>query len=245
MKTFAPLFTLAVLAAALLFSLGSVDAQNDDERGERGERSVRTLSGFDSVHVHGGVDVRVRQDDDFLIEVYGPAEDLITELNGSTLEIHPVRGAGNFFGIFNGNLDLDVAVTLPELKAVWASGGSDVNSVGTISGETMEIGTSGGSDLTMQLQIDAIEVSTSGGSDVNLSGEVGVATLNASGGSDLNARDLSAREVQVQSSGGSDTLIDVSERLYGKASGGSDVIYTGNPSMVDVDVSGGADLTRR
>jgi hypothetical protein len=60
-----------------------------------------------------------------------------------------------------------------------------------------------------------------------------------------NASGLTAEEADVDSSGGSDLAIAVSQKISGEASGGSDVTYTGQPGTVTVNTSGGAELHHR
>lgn len=234
----------AILAGALVVVLSITFRPLDAQNG--GEREIRSVRDFDSIVVGGSIDLTIRQSDEFLVEVLasdGDLEDVITDVDGSTLAIRSRPGAGNFFGLFP--TGAEVAVSLPVLSSVRASGGSDVTGLGVITGEALRISTSGGSDLDLAVDLQSLEVSTSGGSDVYLSGTVASAQFSASGGSDLDARSLEANEVQISSSGGSDAFVRVSDRLTGRASGGSDVIYSGEPSVVNVNVSGGADLVRR
>jgi hypothetical protein len=93
--------------------------------------------------------------------------------------------------------------------------------------------------------VSELEAMSSGGSDLRLSGTADSVAIQASGGSDIDARDLRARAVDIQTSGGSDAVIDVSERLVAQASGGSDIVYSGNPATADIDEGGGAGVTRR
>lgn len=240
MKATAWIYCVGLIVLAVVFSYRSADAQHD------GASDIRELSGFDSIQVGGGFDVHVVLGDQFLVEVFAGSSQLnhvITEVHGSTLEIRGNRGGGNFFGLFPAGGEINV--TLPALSAVRASGGSDVVGLGQISGESLNITASGGADVTLDIDVDSLEVMTSGGSDVNLSGETDFATLKSSGGSDVNARTLSARDAQVQTSGGSDVSISVTGRLFGSVAGGSDVSYFGAPETIDVNVSGGGDLTGR
>jgi hypothetical protein len=78
-----------------------------------------------------------------------------------------------------------------------------------------------------------------------LNGTARSARIRSSGGSDLDASELTADEVDVDSSGGSDVMIAVRSSIVGSASGGSDVVYSGEPRTVDVDASGGSDVRRR
>jgi hypothetical protein len=240
MKTTAWIYSVGLIVLAIAFSYGSADAQND------AARDVRDLRGFDTIEVGGGFDVHLLQGDQFLVEVFaaeGELDHVITEIHGTTLEIRGSRGGGRFFGLFPSGGQIDV--TLPELKAVRAMGGSDVMGLAKISVESLEIVASGGADVTLDVDVDALDVVASGGADVNLSGNADFAALKTSGGSDVNARSLSARDVQVQTSGGSDARIAVTGRLSGSVSGGSDVSYFGEPETIDVKVSGGGDLSGR
>lgn len=240
MKTTAWIYSVGLIVLAAAFSFGPADARND------GASDIRDIRGFDSIEVGGGFDLHVLQGDQFVVEVFGSEGQLdavITELKGSTLQIRGNRGSRKFFGLFPASGEVDV--TLPNLTAVRASGGSDVIGLGKISGESLNITASGSADVTLDIDIDSLEVLTSGGSDVNLTGSADFAAVKSSGGSDVNARLLSAHDVQVQTSGGSDVSISVSGRLSGTVSGGSDVSYFGIPETIDVNVSGGGDLSAR
>ena len=234
---FGSMLTIGSVVLALAFRALPVDAQ---------ERQVRDLRDFNAIDVGGGIDVDIRQGRSFLVEISAPEDELdnlLIEVKDSTLEIRRPRESGGFFGLWAS--DLSVNVTLPELKSLFASGGADVSAGETIFGETLSISASGGSEIDMHIDVTELEISTSGGSDVYIEGTAESAQIRTSGGSDLNAGQLNAREVHVQTSGGSDTYISVVDRIEGTASGGSDIVYTGNPQIVDVNASGGADVTHR
>ena len=206
------------------------------------QTETRPLTNFRAIAVGGGIDLLVRQGDRFVVEV--SAEDLadiITEVRDGRLEIgRPKRS-----GFFNWGDVGSVRVTLPSLESLSASGGSDVDSEGTFFGDKLELVASGGSDLTIDVSVTDLSVEASGGSDVRLSGSAHSARVESSGGSDLNATQLTANEANVNSSGGSDLAIAVRDKLVANASGGSDISYTGEPSSVNVDSSGGAEVHRR
>jgi hypothetical protein len=226
----------AALATALMAVLSASLPANAQQT------ETRSLEGFDSIAVGGGIDLFVRRGDRFVVEV--TAEDLadiVTEVRDGTLQIGRPKRSGFFSW---GDLG-SVRVTLPSLASLTASGGSDVDSEGTFSGDQLQLAASGGSDLTIDVSVDTLSVEASGGSDVRLSGSARSAHLESSGGSDLNATQFTADEANVNSSGGSDLAIAVRDKLVANASGGSDVSYTGEPSSVNVNSSGGADVHRR
>ena len=227
---------VALLSLVVSFFLASAVIVAQDAQ-------VRELDGFDAIAVGGGIDVQVQQGDRFLVEVEGDdADEVTTEVRSGTLHIGVDR---SFFGIFDWGSDADVRIVMPVVRSIVASGGSDITSVGTISGKELNVQSSGGSDVSLAVSVDNVTVQTSGGADVELSGTAGMAALQTSGGSDMNARALVARAANVQSSGGSDIEITVSDSIVARASGGSDITYLGEPSAVDVSSSGGGDVRHR
>jgi len=232
-----------VLASAfVIFPLTLItveaEAQNTD---------LRDVPEFDSIVVANGLDVEIRQGDAFRVEIMespADARSILTEVTGTTLEIRRDQRSQRFFGLFEWFApNPTVEVTLPSLESISSLGGSNVRTTGVITGPSLTVKAVNGSDVEIEVRVDTLQVTSSGGSDVRLAGTADSATLETSGGSDLSAADFTAREVYVQTSGGSDAVFTVNERVVGSASGGSDIIYRGNPAVVDVDVSGGADVT--
>jgi hypothetical protein len=90
-----------------------------------------------------------------------------------------------------------------------------------------------------------LEVDVSGGADVILIGSTEYLKAETSGGSDLKAMDLIAQRAELRASGGSDIKIHVEDELDAKASGGADIIYTGNPGIVNTSTSASGDIKQR
>ena len=227
---------LTVSVVVLSFVAASAGAQ---------QRHSRALTGFDSIEVGGGIDLFVRTGGGFAVEVQASEEDaakVVTEIVGKTLQINRKSS----FGFFHGGGDLgSVHVTLPALVSLDASGGSDVNAEGTISSDNLRVVASGGSDVTIDVAAGVLDIEASGGSDMRVSGSARSARVESSGGSDLNASALNVDEAEVESSGGSDLRIAVRQKIAGDASGGSDITYIGQPSSVNVNTSGGAEVHHR
>jgi len=230
-----PLARTLILAGILAAPL-AVQAQN---------AGIRNLSGFDSVQTSNGIDLNVTQGDSFRVEVVASAANLpkiLTEVEDDTLVIRLDRQGFSGFGLFGG---AHVNVTMPVVRSLSASGGSDLRSEGVLTGDSLSVAASGGSDVSLDLRFESLEATASGGSDMRLKGEVASLTTQAAGGSDLDAHSLTARNATIGSSGGSDSVITVTEVLAVNAAGGSDVVYFGNPSSVNVNASGGSDVIGR
>jgi hypothetical protein len=230
-----PLARTLILAGILAAPL-AVQAQS---------AGIRNLSGFDSVQTSNGIDLNVTQGESFRVEVIASAANIpkiLTEVEDHTLVIRLDRAGFSGFGLFGG---AHVNVTMPAVRSLSASGGSDIRSENILTGDSLRVLASGGSDVSLDLAFESLEATVSGGSDMRLTGEVGNLSTQASGGSDLNGRALTAKNATIGSSGGSDTWITVTEVLAVTAAGGSDVAYFGSPGSVSVNASGGSDVIGR
>lgn len=209
------------------------------------DQETRELTGFDAIEVSGGIDLLVRQSEGFVVEVKsdeGELDEILTEVRGRTLEI---RRKSSFNFLDWGGVHGSVTVRLPALVSLTASGGSEVRAEGTVTGNILELVSSGGSDLAIDVAVADLNVEASGGSDMSLSGTARSARVQSSGGSDLNAGRLTAETADLESSGGSNLSIAVRDGIVANASGGSDIIYSGEPRSVKVNASGGGSVTRR
>jgi hypothetical protein len=236
MKTGISVLTIVALAPlALVFS-----------RASGTERENRSVGDFDSISVGGSIDLQVRQGSPQSVEVEstdGSLSHVVTEVRNGTLRVHhdPTWWAAAGWQRHRHI----VRVTLPRLVELEASGGTNVTSPGTITGDRFELQTSGGADVKLEVAVDSLEVRTSGGSDVSLSGRASTASLRSSGGSDLDASHLAAETAHLASSGGSDLSFGESTTLVAHASGGSDISYHGEPRSLSVSTSGGGGVARR
>lgn len=208
------------------------------------QRDVRNLSGFHSVSVGGGLDLFLSRGDTFSVEVDTDEEpsEIITEVRDGTLDVRRDR---SWFGFFGDHDEGEVYVTMPTLQALTASGGSDVRAEGSFAGDALRVTASGGSDIELNAAVNSVDIQASGGSDVELTGSARSARVQSSGGSDVDAVGFTADEANVESSGGSDVSISVRNSIAGHASGGSDITYAGQPGSVNVEASGGGEVTRR
>ncbi|MDY6984345.1 MAG: DUF2807 domain-containing protein, partial [Pseudomonadota bacterium] len=146
---------------------------------------------------------------------------------------------------FMRDADMKVSVTLPELTRIRTSGGADVRGQSPFTGDDLELRSSGGSNITLDLQYDSIDARTSGGSTMHLTGAANRGMLTSSGGSRQNNDDLAIKEAELRSSGGSTLNVGVIDELQARASGGSNIRYEGDPLVRDIDESGGANVRRR
>jgi hypothetical protein len=226
----------------IVLSCVSPLAQADTER--------RDVANFTEVAVSGDIDVELVQGAEFGVQVEADdTDDITTEVVGDTLRIY--KGSSwhwysfGLISLFMDDDDMKATVTLPKLTRVRTSGAAAVHSESTFVGNDLELGTSGGSSITLDINYDSVDAQSSGGSRMHLSGTVNMGKLRSSGGSRQNAEDLAIKDADLRSSGGSNLNVGVVEVLTARASGGSDIRYEGDPQIRDSRESGGGDITSR
>jgi hypothetical protein len=228
-----------ILAGFALLSIIAGYSQTGDDN-----LQTRNVSGFQGIEVSGGIDLYLSSGPESVAvsaSSVSVRDHIITEVVNGTLRIHMEK---NWFHEF-GNTKRKAYVSIPTLKNLGASGGSDVYLQKEITGEDIDINLSGGSDLKGKLNANHLYINQSGGSDVNLSGNVQNLKVEASGGSDLDGYGLVTDYANLNASGGSDSHLTVNKELRIVASGGSDVSYRGAASVKEIKSSGSSSVTHK
>lgn len=206
---------------------------------------TRNVSDFNAIKVSAGIDLYLKMGDTEEVTVVADddiIEKIITEVKDGTLKIYMKQNNG--WNNWN-RKSRKVYVRVKELNQLHASSGSDVKSDNTLTGETLDVKTSSGSDVNIDIHYKNFSVDASSGSDARISGKTKNLEAEASSGSDIKAQDLESVNCKVRVSSGSDATVTVTEDLYAKASSGGDVRYYGNPQIKDINESSGGDVTQK
>jgi hypothetical protein len=200
----------------------------------------RDVGRFEGVKVQHGIDVYIAPGISEKIEVKTAkrlVEDLRTEVKNGVLSIYfsDSWSIGRYGSVY---------IHAEHLRLIEASSGSDVRSDAIIGAPDLVIRCSSGSDIKADVETDYLEISCSSGSDVVVAGKADRLQATTSSGSDLNAMNLVVGEARLKTSSGSDIRLQVVDALYAKASGGSDILYRGNPSVVEIDTSSGSEVRK-
>ena len=201
--------------------------------GVRGNGNVITKerqidSAFDHIEVGRGLEVHLTQDEIESLRVQADEnlhDIIITKIEGHTLKIYTDKNIS-----FSGTQK--VMVSFKTISKISASSGSDVYSTNTISVENLELETSSGSDMELEVKVNSLHCKASSGSDLKITGTANSLVANASSGSDINAKNLNTLNTDAKSSSGADIIVNVSNELTAKAESGSDITYSGNPGKV-------------
>ncbi|MBC2839349.1 head GIN domain-containing protein [Robiginitalea sp. SC105] len=225
--------TLARITIGLILALLASSCMLDMNwgSGKKGNGVVveegRTVTGdFTSVSASEGLNVFVTQGDDYEIRVEADENviDLIgTDIREGKLKIHAIENIGR--------ATKNIYVSLPEITALSASSGSDLQTQGTLEVGAIRLDSSSGADLDATLVADEVEADCSSGADIRLSGRANLLYADASSGADIKAQDLEVKVCHANASSGADIRVHASESLTADASSGADILYTGDASV--------------
>jgi hypothetical protein len=223
------------LAAALIAASAATSACGQSRTEDGGPTVARNyaVGGFDQIEVAGPYNVVVRTGANVGVSARGPQhvlEHMVVEVRGNKLIIHTERQKGWFHTNWSHHDNVQVSVTVPQLRAAAIAGSGDIH-VDQVKGDSFkgEVAGSGG------LGVNSIDVGTlklsiagSGGTKIG-NGRAQSAEYEIAGSGDIDARN-----VQVQNA---DVSIAGSGNVSAQAAGTADVSIMGSG---DVEVTGGA-----
>jgi hypothetical protein len=200
------------------------------------------FTNFDSVELSHAFQGTITQGDSFSVAVRID-DNLVDRLevtqNGNTVHI------GLDEVSITNNATMEAEITLPHLSEVHASGASQIQLNGISSTEPLRVEASGASQVHGDVAAGDLTLDASGASTVSLAGTGGNVRANSSGASTIDLEELTAADADVQTSGASRITVNASGRLDAEASGGSNVSYVGNPTMGNINTSGGSEVNQR
>jgi hypothetical protein len=136
-------------------------------------------------------------------------------------------------------------ITMPAAEGIQLSGGSQGEIDGFNSSDDFSAKLSGGSGLYGTITAGDTDLHLSGGSRITLSGSGKNLVIDSSGGSRVNLEDFPVNDADINISGGGFADINTDGILNADLSGGSGVIYSGNPKLGNLDLSGGSTVSRK
>ena len=181
------------------------------------------ITDFTSVDAGNGFDVEISQSSSYSVLI--TADDNILDnidvsKSGDTLKV------GIDWGVSFDSVTLKIKIEMPEIQSLELSGGSQ--------GKMEEISST-----------DPITVNLSGGSQLVGFGEAGDLLIDMSSGSQLDFTDFTGQDVSIELSGGSQATINLDGTLDADLSGGSQLYYIGDPTLGNIETSGGSTINKK
>ena len=226
--------TKIIVATLLSLTLFSCNFDINMNSGVRGNGNVqieeRTVNQtFTAIKATEGLNVYLTQGNSESITVEADEnlhELIITEVIDGVLKIHTTENIGK-------STVKKVMVSFKDISAITSTSGSDVYSTNTISANHLNLKSTSGSDMKLDVNTSILECKSTSGSDLKLSGKTEKLIAEATSGSDIKASNLMAKSSQVKATSGADISVNTSKELTAKATSGGDIRYYGNPEKVN------------
>ena len=197
----------------------------------------RTVSGFKTVKVSGGMDVYLSQGEVKPVKIESD-ENLLQYVEviqqGDELVIREKQG----FNLDPSN-KIKIFVTAPVYDRIELSGAGNIYSEAKITNpDDIRIGVSGAGDIKMELKAPSVKMDLSGAGSISLKGDTKELDLNLSGAGNAHCFDMLAEDTKVHVSGVGNAEVYASVSIDAHVSGVGDVKYKGGATNVSQQVSG-------
>ncbi|AUP80722.1 head GIN domain-containing protein [Flavivirga eckloniae] len=235
-----------ILATILSLTLFSCNFDMNFNTGVRGNGNVvtedRTIrEPFSTIKATEGLDVYLTQGDSESVSVEADEnlQDLIVvEVVNDILKIHTKRNIGKASS-------KKVMVSFKDVSSIISTSGSDVYSTNVITAERLDLKSTSGSDMRLEVNTTELNCKSTSGSDLRLSGKTTKLIAEATSGSDIKAADLISESSHVKATSGADITVNTSKELTAKATSGGDIKYYGNPEKVDKSNNSSGSVRKR
>ena len=201
---------ISLLMLSCNFSMNLGDGIDGNGNVETAERSIS--NDFDEIKVSQGIDLYITQSNDvsLTVEADENLHDLIiTEVSDGILKIYStenIRRASS----------KKVMLNIKTVSSIKATSGSDVYSTNTIKVANLELKSTSGADIRLDVKTESLDCHSTSGSDIELSGSTNLFTASATSGSDIDASDLLAETSNVKATSGADISVNTSKALNRK-----------------------------
>lgn len=235
-------FIVAALMALLFSSCGhSINLGNGIKGSGNITTETRTVNqDFKKIEASNGIKVIVEQSDNKSITVEADdnlQQHIITKIENGVLKIESDEN-------YNATETPLVKVKMPVTNGLSTSSGSEITSSGTLISENMDVKSSSGSQININVEADAIKIESTSGSSIEVGGKALKVETSSSSGSTIDAKNLMANEVFSQTTSGSSTDVYPIVKLEAKASSGSNISYHKIPKTVSKEESSGGSVSQ-
>lgn len=234
MKTISKLATLFILLALVVVS--SCVSIKGDMNVIKKERKI--TSAFTAVKVSTGIDVYLTQSTNTSVVVEADEnlhEILKTKVEDGILKIYFSEHVGE-------RAKSIVYVSMSEISALKTSSGAYIESQTNLDVDTLEISTSSGSTIVIDVTAKQIDCDASSGGSITLNGKTNKLLAEASSGSKINANKLKAQDVKAEVSSGAEIEVYAEKSINAEASSGGSINCQGTPQKTNIKKSSGGDI---
>lgn len=231
-----------IIAVTFVFNSCSLNWGSNCEK-ETSERVMKTvtLSSFNKIELIGSHDVYLKQDSEQKVEIES-SQNVIDLLNTSVVD---GTWKIDFSRCIQSKKGVKIFISIPEIAAIKVIGSGDIESDGTLKGNTLNLELDGSGDIDLKLKYDELSAEIQGSGDIDLKGKVEKQKVEIQGSGDYNAFKMDSESCVVEINGSGEAAVSSSKKLYARVNGSGDISYAGNPEEIDVLVDGSGSITAR
>ncbi|MFO7656949.1 MAG: head GIN domain-containing protein [Bacteroidales bacterium] len=226
---------LAVIIQGCVINLGDSVTGNGNVVEE-----TRYADDFVSLRVSNGLDVYLTQGTEIFIKLEvdeNLLEHIKTDISGKELKIYS-----------------DVSIRMAKSKKIYLgyrnlneihiSSAGDVKGENTLHTDELKIRLSSAGDLKLDVIAEEVDIDISSSGNALLSGRTGYLHASLSSAGDLNAFNLEAEKADVNVSSAGDAKVFVTGEARFKSSSAGDIVYKGNPEILEMNSSSAGDIRK-
>lgn len=196
---------------------------------------------FKNIKVSHGIEVILEQADkkSIIVEVDDNLQQhIITKIENGILKIEADKG-------YNATEKAVVKVKMPVINGLNTDSGSEITSQNVLITENINVKSSSGSEINIEVEADFIKLESSSGSTIEVNGKALKAETFSSSGSKLDAKNLMANEIIAKAESGSETSIYPILKLEAKASSGGEIDYHKMPKTISKEENSGGSIEEK
>ncbi|KIX19886.1 hypothetical protein SY27_15240 [Flavobacterium sp. 316] len=234
---------ITVITVLLLQSCVNVEWNSETISGNGKVVTVnRTIAEkFNSVSVQTGLNVIIEQANTVNIEVQADdnlQDHIFTTVKDGVLEVY------SDVNIKNAEAK-NIYIKTSNLEEIRSSSGANVKSDNKLEFKNLELHSSSGSTILVEVDSDILSCESSSGSSLEVKGKANILNTESSSGSNINLENLIAQNGKSSSSSGSSTTLNVVNQLKADASSGSSIEFISKPNSLIVDKSSGGSVSQK
>lgn len=216
------------------------------EMGIKGSGTITTenrtvTEDFKKIMVSHGIKVIVEQVDKASITVEADdnlQEHIITKIENGVLKIETNE-------TINASETPIVKVKMSVINGLSANSGSEITSLNVLITENINVKSSSGSEIKIEVEADAIKIESTSGSDIEVSGKALKLDTFSSSGSKINAENLMTNEIAAKAESGSKISVYPILKLEAKASSGGHINYHKTPKTISKEENSGGSIEEK
>lgn len=233
------LITLGLILAGTSYLSSQNNSWHNNKKRVTGNGNIvektQTVKEFHSLHVGDSFKVHLIQSDEEKV-VIKTDENLhehivVTNKNGDL----SIRVQAEF----RESNDLTIYVSFKDVEHMNFGGACIINAENQLKFNELDLNLAGSTNTELDITANTLNVQVSGASNLTLSGTTQKSDIIVNGAGNLNAEKLSIDEANINVSGGGTAEVTVNEILEATISGGGLLEYSGDPSKVEENISGG------